>query len=286
LRANRWTAEMNFLAWQLHAGPKLLDLPAGVTLRLSLQWREARESSLRAAGEDLERAPLSPLSLRVLRQRDPTGRKLPLDAMELAASSEQAAPRATPHLDDSCNVVEFEHTLVFRAERAGRYAVQVLGKPYPSTWPPDVPVIPAVDRSGELRPRLFVQVLDPNPSRPGRAVWQDYQTDEGAFGMPADSRAVLTVAASTEDGRPRVYAPAGSPYNLRLLKKPEVLAPDGLERGEDGAAVTGSGASAAYAAGVVAAALSAGASRQAVFEAWRQRQTVGWDLPATKPFGH
>src|SRR5262249_7447944 len=87
LRAKRWTRELNFLGWQDHSGAEKPDLPAKARVRVSVQWREPHEPGFLQRGEDLYRTPLANLRLLVLRQRDPSGAKLPADALEVVARS-------------------------------------------------------------------------------------------------------------------------------------------------------------------------------------------------------
>src|SRR5207247_4844996 len=110
LPPGRWTSELNFLAWQPHAGKQVADLPAKTVLRLTLQWREPHDPDyyLRPGEEDWYRRPLFPLRLTLLRQRDPEGKKVGADAFDIVARSYAVRGR-----------LDFDH--------AGTVYVQVVG---------------------------------------------------------------------------------------------------------------------------------------------------------------
>jgi hypothetical protein len=287
LRPQRWTAELNFLAWQPHAGERTLDLPAGAKVRLSLQWREAHDPAPLRLGEDAYRVPLVNLGLMVLRQRDPDGQKLPRDAMEVVNASDALPYRLPQRLDNRPNSAVYEQVLEFTAEKAGRYAVRVDGRLHPSFLPPGAGTLPSADRFWELRPRLFVQVTDPASRSRGRPVWLDYATGEGSLGMPADANGAVTVGAADAEGQARPFSPRGPAWSLILLAKPELVVPDGLALGDGGPRVTGTAVSAGFAAGVAACNLSLGAAPESVRQAWQEGAAKGWDvLPHLPPKPH
>ncbi len=278
LRPQRWTAELNFLAWQPHGGAQTLDIPAKANVRLSLQWREAHDPVLLRIGEDAYRAPLANLGLMVLRQRDPSGRKLPSDAMEVVNASNPVPYRLPQRLDNRPNSSVYEQVLEFTAEKAGRYAVRVDGRLHPSFLPAGAATLPAADRFWELRPRLFVEVTDGASRSRGRPVWLDYATAEGEIGMPADANGVLSVGAADPEGHTRPFSPRGPAWGLGLLAKPELLPPDGLALGDGERPATGTAVAAGFAAGVAACNLSLGAAPEAVRQAWQQGAAKGWDV--------
>jgi hypothetical protein len=258
LRPERWTAELDFLAWQAHGREPTPDLPEGAKLRLSVQWREAHEPEAVRPGEDPYLRPLADLKLVVLRQRDPTGAKLPADDLEVVARSVGLPQR----LDNEPSYATYEQAVEFDVTPGGRYAVRVEGMKPAGTWPADVPTLPGVQREWELRPRLFLEVLE-GPSRPaGRAVFLDYVTDRGTLGVPADARSAVTIGAADLLGRPQPYSTKGPPANRELLAKPDALAFDELRFGA-GASTSPYGTSLAgsFAAGLTASVLSAGTAR-------------------------
>jgi hypothetical protein len=184
-----WTPELNFLSWRTPEQRTVADLPANARLRVSLQWREAHEKLYARVGEDLYREPLARLRLVVLYQPDPAGATRPADDLEIVAQSAGLPQR----LDHAPNMAVYEQTVEFVAKKAGRYAVRIEGRAPEGTLPRGEPALPGNKRMQELRVRLFVNALD----GAGQATWADFATDVGSA--------------------------AGPPFNLHLLRKPEVL---------------------------------------------------------------
>ena len=247
-----WTPELNFLAWQPRDGKRVLDLPAGTEVRLSLQWREPHEADVLKAGEDPYREPLFEPRLMLFYQIDPDGKKQPADDLEIVAQSSGTPLR----LEQTKTSAVYEQTVTLKVAKAGRYAIRIIGEVPESIRPRGAPTLPGVKKFGDLKPRLFVQTL----AGPGRVVLRDYVTDAGTLGMPADSRHVLTIGAADRDGKATAYSANGSPFNVDLLCKPDLLAYDD-EEGPRGTALAG-----AYAAGTAASSHSGGAS----FGKWMQ----------------
>ena len=253
LSSQRWTPELNFLAWQPFGKDRGLDLPAKANVRISIQWQEVHEPEFAQQGDDVYREPLAKLSVLVLRQRDPTGAKLPADDMELIARS-QGLPLRIENLPDSAT---YEQIVEFTVPSAGRFALRVEGQVHPSARPITAPTLPAIERNWELQPRIFVDVVD-QPSRlAGRPVWLDYVTNAGTMGVPSDARGLITVGAADNSGRPESFSSPGPPPYLELLLKPDLFTSDRLrvETG-GGPAAYGSGLAAAFAAGQAAALLN------------------------------
>jgi hypothetical protein len=320
LHRDRWGHELNFLGWQTQNGttfagllplgakreaqrlggpfgdPALVGtfarLPGTPTIRLTLQWREPRDPDLDQDYEDRYRTPLANLGLAVLRQRDPSGRNLPSDDLELVARSVPVADRVAQQIDhvrgDVTSSVVYEQILDFRLERAGRYAVWIEGKVNKSIRPKagattDGADFPLTDVSWELRPRLLVQVLDPEAQAAGHPVWLDYVSSEGTLGTPADAQAVITVGAADVGGRPRFYSSLGPPFNLSLLPKPDIWVPDGLQLVGGALPVTGTAISAGFAAGAAAGALSLGLAIDTIRSSWTGTGIKTWDFRARAP---
>jgi hypothetical protein len=242
-RATDWTPELDFLSWAPNSGKPTLDLPAGVKARLSLQWREAHDPNAGRPGEDPYLKPLADLHIVLVYQPDPNGAKQPADDLDVIAQSvgEPARLEATP------SSAVYEQTLELRVTKPGRYAVRIEGTAPAGTRPREDPTIPAARKTFELRPRLFVETLEGS----GRVLLQDFTTEEGALGMPADSRNVITVGAADHQGRPEPYSAGGSPHDVALLSKPDVLAYDQIETsGKD--AAQGVGVATGFAAGFAA----------------------------------
>lgn len=160
-----WSNELNFLSWQA-AGKPQPALPGGAKLRVTLQWREAHDPLPLQLGEDVYRDPLTKLKLLVVRQPDPDGKARPADDLDVVA---QSVGRPT-RLEQSANAATYEVVVEVTVKQPGRYAVMVEGKLPESIQAPGENFIPASRRTGEVRPRLFVQTL----AGAGRAVWADF----------------------------------------------------------------------------------------------------------------
>lgn len=247
LKPGKWTTELNFLAWAPAGKPVEAELPAGTALRLSVQWREAHDPAISRDGDQAYRSPLVDVKLVLLRQLDPTGTKRPSDDLEVVAESYGLPQR----LQNAPSWATYEQTLFFPVRDRGRYVLRVEGRLPSGTRPVDEPTVPAATKYWELRPRLFVQTF----VGAGRVVFEDYSTDLGNLGMPADARRVISVGAADEKGQRQPYSAGGPPANLELLPKPDVMAPDTLGLAD---APEGTSAAAGFAAGLAASAMSAG----------------------------
>jgi hypothetical protein len=263
LPEERWTRELNFLAWQPFGKARSLDLPAKARLRLSIQWREPHDPEYLRRGEDLYRTPLARLRLVLLRQRDPAGKQLPTDDMEEVAHSLGYADRygLPQRLANAPSFATYEQTFEFTIPKAGRYALRVEGKVPASIRPEGVPNLPNLDKTWELRTRIFMEVVDDASRAAGRPVFLDYATDEGTLGMPADARSLLTVGAAGRSNRALAYSATGPAMNLELLPKPNLLVADDGRLGPEGAVAYGTDLAAPFAAGLAARSLARGQSR-------------------------
>jgi hypothetical protein len=250
LPKGRWTPELDFLAWQPADGTIKAELPAGTKVRISIQWREPHDPDFFQHGPDAYRKPLADLRLVLLRQRDPSGTRLPADDLQVVAQSAGLPER----LLYQPNSAVYEQTLDFTVQDAGVYALRVEGRVPVGILPPGVATLPALQKSWDLRPRIFVQTL----AGAGRAVLQDYATDEGSIGTPGDAHRAITVGAADFSGKPQPNSAAGPPLSEELLKKPNVLAFD--EK-------AGTAAATSLAAGLSASALSAGVPGSRFLEA-------------------
>jgi hypothetical protein len=164
LAKDAWTSELNFLGWR--DGKTSTELPQGARVRVTLQWREAHDPEFMLNNEDVYRTPLAPLRVLVLRQRDPQGKKLDGDDMEVIAQSDRLPER----IDNQPNSSIYQQTVEFTAPAAGRYAVMVLGRAPAGIRPPERTIVPTATRNGELRPRLFVDA----PPGDGKPELVDY----------------------------------------------------------------------------------------------------------------
>lgn len=254
LAHGRWTSELNFLDWQPAGGSRTSDLPQ-TRLRVSIQWREPHDPSFWGDSGDPYQQPLADVRLLVLRQRDPTGTKLPVDDLEVVARSDGVPLR----LDNGPSNAAYEQTVEFSVASPGRYALRVEGRVPATIRPPGEPSLPSLQKTWELRPRLFVRVLDDAVRVTGRALLADYATDQGNLGVPADAHAVISVGAVNASSRPEPYSSTGSAFDQALRPRPDSFSFDELSLGvEPGKAATGTSLAAAFAGGAAAAALSAG----------------------------
>jgi hypothetical protein len=256
LRPERWTSELNFLAWKPFAQTDesaSLDLPVKARIRISIQWQEEHDPEFAVHGDDVYREPLAKLGLMVLRQRDPTGSKLPSDDLELVARSEGLPLRI--HNQPDAGV--YEQAVEFSVPVTGRYALRVEGQVHPGARPPTAPSLPGIELNWELRPRIFVEVVDEPSHSTGRPVWLDYATDLGTMGVPSEARGLITVGAADSSGMPESFSSPGPPPLLELLIKPNFLTYDRLQLNIGaGPTAYGSGVASAFAAGQAAVLLS------------------------------
>jgi hypothetical protein len=158
----------------------------------------------------------------------------------------------------------YEIATEFEASAGGRFALRVEGALPASTRPAgDATAETAV--AVEIRPRIFVEVIDTASRGKGRVVFADYaggdawppadpaqpSTPFGGVGMPADARNVLTIGAANKDGRAQHYTSVGGGPGRALLVKPDLLGFDHIDLG-DGAAAGGSWVATAFDGGLVA----------------------------------
>ncbi|MCI0462403.1 MAG: S8 family serine peptidase [Gemmataceae bacterium] len=290
----RWTRELNFLAWRPFGAEVTPDLPAGAKVRVSMQWREPHEPDFffRLGDPDRYRVPLAQVRLMVLRQRDPDGKVLPADDMEVVAYS-----HALPHrLDNQPNSSTYELAVEFVAAKGGRYALR-LERLLPTRWtlfvdpdtgreavglqeglvptglkPPGITTLPAFEKSWELRPRLFVEAVEDSLAGKGQVIFPDFPTAVGGVGMPGDARSLVTVGAANLKGKAQPYSASGPPPNLDLAKNPDAFAFDRLDLGKgQGGIALGTSLATPFAAGLAATLRSAGMTRQQLQHYLQQR---------------
>jgi hypothetical protein len=302
LPKGRWSNEVNFLAWQPYQGEPKPEIPAKTKLRLTLQWREPHDPDyyLQADDEDLYRKPLANMRLQLLRQRDPATKTLAGDMFEIAGRTTGWAERIE-HLPGAS---VYEHVLEAVLEKGGRYAVRI-EKQVSTQWlfvpdpgrksprfrllegltptgirPLGAPTLPALEKNWELRPRLFVEVIDAANRVQGRAVFADFATETGSIGVPADAGNVISVGAASLRNQPQPYSAFGSPSGMELARRPWLYAYDELELAGGGA--FGTSIANAFAAGTVAAMLSGNLTREQVMQMLRAQQGQVLRVPIMK----
>lgn len=278
LPPNRWTSDLNFLAWQPHKGDETFELPAKTRVRISMQWQEPHDPDyfLRRGEQDFYLRPLATLRLTLLRQRDPAAKLVPADAFDVVARS-GGLPQRLEYLPSGA---VYEITLETTLETAGRYALRVDRQPA-TLWiadehperktpvleqlrdlnpigirPHGAPTLPALVKDWELRPRLFVAAADDASRRAGRVLLGDFFTDVGSIGLPAGGRGLVSVGAVSLKDQARRYSAAGAPPFAPLASRPTLWTYDALTLA-DGAA-SGADVAAPFAAGAAAALLSGG----------------------------
>jgi hypothetical protein len=296
-----WTPELNFLAWQPYQGDKALELPEGARVRVTMQWREPHDPSFFWRPDERDRylKPLAEMNLVVLKQRDPAAKELPADDFEVVGRSAVPAQR----LENQPGGATYEQVVEFTVTKPGRYALRV-ERQLPTRWelqadpatgqailvergglaakgirPVDAASLPALEAQWELRPRIFVSVIDQATSAKGRVLFRDFYTNQGSIPILADARSLIAVGAASLADEPQPYTAAGAPGTLWNFMKPNILTNDGLLLTPQG---TGSafGASLAtpFASGMAATLLSTGV-RPAQLQAHLQKQQgIVWHL--------
>lgn len=250
LPKDRWTREMNFLAFESSKGESAVNLPAGARVRVTIQWREPHDPEL---DEAEYREPTTSLSLWLLRQRDPSGESVPSDEVEVAGMNQGPAVRLLKGKQFGI----YEKTLETTIGADGRYALRVDGIVPKTNRPRNTPYLPANEIQFDLTPRVFVEVLDNDTRAKGRVVFQDYQSLLGGVGMPADARQVHAIGAVSLDRVPRPFSAVGGGPGVQILQKPDVWSFDELPIPAGPA--RGTSLSTSFAGGLAASMLSAGA---------------------------
>ncbi len=240
LPAGTWTRELNFLGLRGADGTTPQNLPAGVRLRLAVQWREPHNPDA-TIGPDA----VFPLNLRVLRQLDPEGTRRATDEFDEVARSAGVPVRL--RTEPTYGIYEQTVEVVLPAD--GRYAVRVEGGTgYESP-------LPALRQQIEVRPRLIAEFVNATPDK-GRPLFTTFTPPTAGVGVPGDAKSALTVDAARPPGDtgPRLFG--GGP-GVALLAKPDLYAPGAVPAG-DGTA-EGPGVAAGFVAGLSATLIESGA---------------------------
>lgn len=156
--ANDFTAQgsirnLVFLNWQGEQTEALL--PAKAVISATVVWEEAHDPRYASGSDDPYRLPLARLRLVVLRQRDPSGQRLPIDIFDVVAASSAIPER----LASTPRSAVYRAEVRFAVPTPGRYALRLEGQLPLSTLPLGAPVV--TEERIEIRPLLRVQVVDP-----------------------------------------------------------------------------------------------------------------------------
>ncbi|MBX3400141.1 MAG: hypothetical protein KF873_15525 [Gemmataceae bacterium] len=201
--ANGWTGELNFLT-TLGADGKPVDrLPAGAKIRLSIQWREPRDPDTELSG-----LASFPMTLKLLRQIDPTGAATASDDFAVVASSFGQPTR----IQRTFTSAVYEQTMEIAIPADGRYALRVEGKLATHT-------LAATNRQTfELHPRIYATYTG-GPVQ-GRLAFATHAPAASGVAIPGDARAAITVGIGGGLN--------GSGPGILLGRKPDLLV-KGLE---------------------------------------------------------
>jgi hypothetical protein len=202
---SRQRDDLNFLAWQAHgwteatekpvekapdSSPAFLryppwtrsellwqELPANLpgmlepmTVKVTVQWREIHSPDWkRPQDPDHYREPLIPIELIVLRQRDPTGERLPADAFEVVHRTSGLPDR----LENEPRYAIYQIASNFVVSQPDRYAIQVIGHSPTTIFPAEAPKF-ANDERWELYPVIRVEAQGAARGH-GKVVFQNHE---------------------------------------------------------------------------------------------------------------
>lgn len=228
--AGLWTKELNVLDYAALGAKGDGTLPAGLKVRVSVQWREPHDPN----GFPPDGS-IFPMRLRVLRQADPTGKTHATDDfVEVARAQGQPVRIARTRGSET-----FEHFVDVALPADGVYAVRLDGAPRFEK------LALGLTRNLEPRIRLFVELLDAGERAKGKVTFKTAFDDAGGVGVPGDSVAALTVA--TGDGV-AITSLAGLGPGVTLGAKPDATANATVTI--DGKTYGGTAVAAGYAGGL------------------------------------
>jgi hypothetical protein len=165
--------DLAFLAWKpFGVGASEPNLPENAVVEVTLNWTEAHEAAFSREMKDIYRQPLANFRLSVLKQRDPSGKDLPLDAFEVVARSPVLADR----VENDSRYSQYQLTARFQVSAGGRFAIRLTGTAPTSTFPTTVE--PLNGEKPEIRPKITVEVIDPTHRTEGRVVFERFATPE------------------------------------------------------------------------------------------------------------
>lgn len=157
------------LAWKpfgVGATPVTM-LPENTVVQVTLNWFEVHTPT----GEtgDVYRKPQADFSIRVLKEREGTGKQLPSDAYEVVARSPVLADRVEHGKRGSM----YQSILRFTVPAGGgKYALQLTGKA------PDSTGDQLSTEQAEIHPKISLEVVDPLKRNAGRVIFSNLATVE------------------------------------------------------------------------------------------------------------
>lgn len=228
LPADNWSPQLNFLGTRAPGGALTPELAKDAKLRFVVQWREPADQNF--PDGDI---PAYALSLRMLRQIDPTGEKRSSDEMQEEGRS-VSAPNV---IHRTRTYLVFEQMLEFTVPAAGRYALAL------ESVARAEPLLPSLRRDVEIYPRIVIETVGTAASE-AKVVLRSYTSTTGGVGVPGDAQAARTV------GTEAATAQVGGGTGLTLRTKPDVFGPASLTFGND--KFSGPGAATAFAGGTAA----------------------------------
>jgi hypothetical protein len=233
LPADNWSPQLNFLGTRTVTGELGPEIAKDAKLRFVVQWREPADPTF--PENDI---PVHPLTLRLLRQLDPTGEKRSSDEMEEVARS-ASVPNVIYRTQ---TFLVFEQMLEYTVPAAGRFALMMESPSEPN------PLIPALRRDIEIYPRVVLETVGTAAGDP-KAVFRSYTNFTAGVGMPGDSLGAITIGTEAPN------AQVGGGTGLLLRGKPDVTGPAALAFGPQ--AVGGPGMATAFAGGAATILLQA-----------------------------
>ncbi len=244
--SDEWTNELNFLSVRGPDGTITPNLPAGAKVRLTVQWRETHDPTGYGGSNAI-----FPLTIRVFRQLDPEGKVRASDELR-----EVARPVGGPYrlyAEPSYGV--YEQVVEVTVAEAGRYCVRLEGLPIYDIR------LPALRRVIQIQPRVFAEFVGGTAAM-GRPVFASYSPHNVGVGIPGDAKAAIAVGETDKPLGTITTGLTGGGPGVELLTKPDLLAPS-VAIDQEG----GSGVSAGFTAGVLAAMIGSGAPPANIFRA-------------------
>ena len=232
--AKRWTPELNFFNYAAGDAKAQSALPKGLKLRVSLQWREPHNENAFLPSE-----PAFPFRLRLLRQVDPDAKTYATDDFTEVARSFGDPVRLASN--NSSGTYEASFDVALPAD--GVYALRVEGGLAVPTQ------VKALKQGIEIRPRIFVEIIDTVQAAAGTVRFDTYAPEGGGVGVPGDAKAAYTIGQSSAD---QAISVTGTGPGVAISSKPDLLTPG------EGFGLSGTAVGTGYAGGLAASVLTAG----------------------------